>query len=304
VNDPTLQTTEEAFVEVFESRTFSTEIHDVDGNALGPLALSETRSVLNGDYVSTLLALSNEGNVPLQFEIRALSSSNTWPIQVYETEEGPPTGEVESLSVLLQPGDSIEITIITIVPLAAKEGEKNTITVKTTLDGGPIVSNGTELRVQEITTLDVQSTTGFTMAMGRSGNAEIMLHNSGNVPLSIELTLGTLPSGWSGGFLTGKQFSMDMNRDSVITIGLELPGSIPPGPMSDSVPVIVESTSPSGDVEVQTINLDVTVVPSIWLLVQSDTTQILNIGIDQPQSFVVTVQNLGNTITGVSLRVE
>ena len=304
VNDPTLQTTEEAFVEVFESRIFSTEIHDVDGNALGPLALSETRSVLNGDYVSTLLALSNEGNVPLQFEIRALSSSNTWPIQVYETEEGPPTGEVESLSVLLQPGDSIEITITTIVPLAAKEGEKNTITVKTTLDGGPIVSNGTELRVQEITTLDVQSTTGFTMAMGRSGNAEIMLHNSGNVPLSIELTLGTLPSGWSGGFLTGKQFSMDMNRDSVITIGLEIPGSIPPGPMSDSVPVIVESTSPSGDVEVQTINLDVTVVPSIWLLVQSDTTQILDIGIDQPQSFVVTVQNLGNTVTGVSLRVE
>jgi uncharacterized membrane protein len=268
------------------------------------LALAETRAVLNGDYVSTLLALSNEGNVPLQFEVRALSSSNTWPIQVYETEGGPLTVEVESLSVLLQPGDSTEITIRTIVPLAAKEGEKNTITIKTTLDGGPIVSNGTELQVHEITTLDVQSTTGFTMAMGRSGNAEIMLHNSGNVPLSIELTLGTLPSEWSGGFLTGKQFSMDMNRDSVITIGLELPGSIQPGLMSDSVPVIVESSSPNGDVEVQTINLDVTVVPSIWLLVGSETTQILDIGIVQPQSFVVTVQNLGNSVTGVSLRVE
>jgi hypothetical protein len=304
VNDPTLQTTEEVVVEVFESRVFSTEIHDVDGNALGPLALSETRAVFNGDYVSTLLGLSNDGNVPLRFEVRVLSSSNTWLIHVYETEQGPPTVEVESLSVLLQPGDTVEITIRTIVPLAAMEGERNTITIKTTLDGGSMVSNGTEFKVQEITTLDIQSITGFSMAMGRSGNAEIMLHNSGNVPLSIELTLGTLPSGWSGGFLTGRQFSMDMNRDSVITMGLELPGSIQPGLMSDSVPVIVESSSPSGDVEVQTINLNVTVVPSIWLLVESDTTQILDIGINQHQSFVVTVQNLGNTVTGVSLRVE
>jgi uncharacterized membrane protein len=268
------------------------------------LALSETRAVFNGDYVSTLLGLSNDGNVPLRFEVRALSSSNTWLIHVYETEQGPPTVEVESLSVLLQPGDTVEITIRTIVPLAAMEGERNTITIKTTLDGGSMVSNGTEFKVQEITTLDIQSITGFSMAMGRSGNAEIMLHNSGNVPLSIELTLGTLPSGWSGGFLTGRQFSMDMNRDSVITMGLELPGSIQPGLMSDSVPVIVESSSPSGDVEVQTINLNVTVVPSIWLLVESDTTQILDIGINQHQSFVVTVQNLGNTVTGVSLRVE
>ncbi len=304
VNDPALQTTEEALVEVFESRSFSTEIYDADDNPLGPIALAEIRPVLNGDYVSTLLAIGNEGNIPLEFEVGALASSNLWPIQVYETGEGPPIGELDSLSVLLQPGDSVEITIRTIVPLSAQKGDRNTITIKTTLEGGSIVSNGTELEVKEITTLDVQSASGFSIAMGRSGNAEVMLHNSGNVPLSIELTLGTIPDGWSGGFLSGKQFSMDMNRDSVISIGLELPGSIQPGPISESVPVIVESTSPTGAVEIQTINLDVTVVPSVWLLVEGETIQLQGIGIDQPQSFVVSVHNLGNIATGVSMGVE
>ena len=97
---------------------------------------------------------------------------------------------------------------------------------------------------------------------------------------------------------------MDMNRDSVISIGLELPGSIQPGPISESVPVIVESTSPTGAVEIQTINLDVTVVPSVWLLVEGETIQLQGIGIDQPQSFVVSVHNLGNIATGVSMGVE
>ncbi len=304
VNDPTLQTTEEAEVEVFESRSFSTEIFDAEANPLGPIALAEFRSVLNGDYVSTLLAINNEGNIPLQFEVRALSSSNFWPIQVYETGEGPPIGEIESLTVVLQPGDSVEISIRTIVPLSAQKGDRNTITIKTTLEGGPIVNNGTELEVREITTLDVQISSGFSIAMGRSGNAEVLLHNSGNVPLSIELTLGTLPTGWSGGFLSGRQFSMDMNRDSVISIGLELPGSIQPGPIADSVPVIVESTSPTGVVEVQTINLDVTVVPSVWLLVDGEITQLQGIEINQHQSFVVNVQNLGNIATGISMGVE
>ena len=70
------------------------------------------------------------------------------------------------------------------------------------------------------------------------------------------------------------------------------------------MPVIVESTSPTGTVEVQTINLDVTVVPSVWLLVESETTQLQGIGTDQHQSFVVTVRNLGNAATGVSMGVE
>ena len=82
------------------------------------------------------------------------------------------------------------------------------------------------MEVKEITTLDIVSESGFSLALGKSGYSDIFLHNSGNVPLIIKLTIGTLPEGWSGGLLTGDTFSLDMNRDSIVTIGLELPSGI------------------------------------------------------------------------------
>ena len=94
VNDPNLQTTETATVEVLESRAFSTQISDMEGNELGPVAITESRAVQNGDTISTILTISNRGNIPLNFEVRALSSSNTWPMQVYLYDEDPPLGEV------------------------------------------------------------------------------------------------------------------------------------------------------------------------------------------------------------------
>ena len=301
VNDPALTTTEYAQVFVLESRNFITEIFNSRGIALGPLAASDSQAVLNGELVSTNLSITNAGNVPLQFEIRALSSSNTWPIQAFMSSEEPPTGEVDTLQLVVQPGMVEIVTILTIVPLAAQKGDRNTITIKTTLDDFT-VNNGTLLEVREVTTLDVESNSGFSIAMGQTASSHINLHNSGNVPLVIDLTLGTLPDGWFGGFLSGKHFSMDMNRDSVILVGLELPGAIEPGLLPYSVPVIIESTSPSGNVEVNTVNLDVTVVESVWLQVQGETSQIQ--GIDSETDISITVTNMGNVPSGVVISYE
>lgn len=301
VNDPTLTTTEYAQVFVHESRDFITEIFNSRGIALGPLAASVSQAVLNGELISTNLSITNAGNVPLEFEIRALSSSNTWPIQAFMSSEEPPLGEVNTLQVVVQPGMVETVTILTIVPLSAQKGDRNTITIKTTLDDFT-VNNGTLLEVREVTTLDVESNSGFSIAMGQTASSHINLHNSGNVPLVIDLTLGTLPEGWFGGFLSGKQFSMDMNRDSVVLVGLELPGGIEHGLQPESVPVIIESTSPSGNVEVNTVNLGVMVVESVWLQVQSETSQIQ--GIDSETDISITVTNRGNVPSGVVISSE
>ncbi|MBR79669.1 MAG: hypothetical protein CMA88_02655 [Euryarchaeota archaeon] len=303
VNDPSLQTIETAVAEVFESRDFSTQILDSEGEELGPLAISQSRAVLNGDTVSTTLSLSNLGNVPLVFEIRALSSSNTWPIQIFMSGEAPPAGEVTSIQTTVSRGDVANFTILTIVPLASEKGDKNTISIKTTLDGNT-VTNGTLLEVKEITTLEIESDSGFSVALGRSANSDIHLHNSGNVPLAIDLTLGTLPQGWSGGFLTGKTFSMDMNRESVITVGLELPSGIPAGTQSQTVPVIIESTSPSMTNEVLTVELQVTVIPSVWIEVQSSVSRLQGIPENEESVLTLQVTNLGNIPSGVSLQPE
>jgi len=300
VNDPTLSSTETAVVEVLESTEFTTQISDSAGIDFGPVAISESRAVLNGETVTTILSISNSGNIPLDFQVRALSSSNTWPIQVYPFDEEPPSGEETNAELEVEPGDESRLIIRTIVPLAAEKGDRNTITIKTTL-GDTIITNATVLEVREITTLDVQSEEGFSIALGRDGNSDIFLHNSGNVPLLIDLTMGTLPEGWSGGFLTGKTFTMDMNRDSIITIGLQLPSGTPVGAMSDKVPIIIESTSPSMSKETITLEMDVSVLPSVWIDVQSDFENLQGVSLGEESTFTLEVHNLGNSPSGVRL---
>ena len=157
--------------------------------------------------------------------------------------------------------------------------------------GDTIVTNATVLEVREITTLDVESDEVFSIALGQDGNSNIFLHNSGNVPLLIDLTMGTLPNGWSGGFLTGKTFSMDMNRDSVITIGLQLPAGTPAGPLSEKVPVIIESTSPSLSKETITVEMEVFVLPSVWIEIQSDSVNLQGISEGDQSTFTLKVYN-------------
>ena len=303
INDPNLKTTETATVEVLESRAFSTQISDMEGNEFGPVAITESRAVQNGDTISTILTISNRGNIPLDFEIRALSSSNTWPIQVYLYGADPPLGETTTIQTDIDPGSESRIIIRTIVPLASFKGDRNTVTIKTSLDDNT-VTNSTVLEVKEITTLDVQAEEGFSISLGRDGNAAIFLHNSGNVPLLIELTLGTLPEGWSGGFLTGSTFSMDMNRDSVVNIALQLPSGTPTGIQSDKVPVIIQSSSPSLSIETVTIEMDVVVLPSVWLEIQSETPSIQGIAEGEETTLVLEVQNKGNIESPISINHE
>ena len=300
VNDPTLFTVETAEVEVLESTDFSTQISDSNGIEFGPVAISDSRAVLNGETVTTILSISNRGNVPLNFQVRALSSTNTWPIQVYLFDDEPPTGEETNAELVVEPGDESRLIVRTIVPLAAERGDRNTITVKTTL-GDTVVTNATVLEVREITTLDVESEDGFSIALGRDGNSNIFLHNSGNVPLLIDLTMGTLPDGWSGGFLTGKTFTMDMNRDSIITIGLQLPSGTPVGTLSEKVPIIIESTSPSLSKETITVEMEVSVLPSVWIDVQSGSASLQGVSEGEESTFTLQLHNRGNSPSGVLL---
>ena len=303
VNDPSLKTTETAVVEIFESREFSTQIIDSEGVNIGPLAISDSRAVRNGDTISTTLSVTNLGNVQLQFEIRALSSSNSWPIQMFFEGDPAPSGEVTTIEASIPRGETARITILTIVPLPAEKGDRNTITIKTTLDGTTL-TNGTLLEVKEITTLEIENDSGFTLALGQSGNSNIFLHNSGNVPLLIELTIGTLPEGWSGGLLTGEVFSLDMNRDSMVTVGIDLPSGIPAGILQERVPVIIESTSPSLSKEIITLDLEVTVVPSVWVEIQSFTTNLQGVPENERSEIMLQVSNLGNTASGVTMSYE
>ena len=304
VNDPTLESLEQVTLTVLESRQFSTQIFDSANTPLGPVAIAESRPVQNGDYVSTFMVLKNKGNVDLQFQLSGMSSQNNWPIQMFESSSVPPSSQIDFISLNLNPGEEIEIEIRTIVPLSSTKGEINTISVITRLQDGPTVTNGTKLVVKEITTLEIGSYDGFNLALGKSAISHISIQNSGNVPLSISLTIGTLPDGWNGGFLTGDSFLLDMNRDSIISVALEIPGNIASGTLDSVVPIIINSTSPSSNSEITTVNLSVNVLESVWIVVQSETTQFSGIDIDSPKSVDLKIKNYGNIDTGVDFQIS
>ena len=298
VNDPTLETIEGAVITVLESRDFSPELFDSEGVALGPLAIAEPRPVLNNDVVTTELVISNDGNVPMQFVVQAFSSLNTWPIQISEGSDV----QSEEIALDIPAGASSIVTIVTIVPPAADMGASNTITIRTTLDGGPTVTNATRLVVQEIATLDLSWNPIMAIALGIPGTANIYAHNTGNVELDISLTMGTLPDGWSGGFLSGRDFSMEMNQEATIAVGIDLPGILPVGPAGQTVSVIIEVTPPSGDdVYIYTGEMEIEVLSSIWIGVSCDSPSFEDIGTNG-WTFEVIVTNLGNSPAEVIIR--
>ena len=300
VNDPTLETTEEALLTVLEKLDFSPELFDYEGVALGPLAIAEPRPVLNNDVITTELVVSNDGNVPMQFVVQAFSSLNSWPIQMTVGSEV----QTEEMSLDIPAGSSASVSIATIVPPAAEMGASNTITVRTTLADGPTVTNATRLVVQEVATLDLTWNATMAISLGVPGTADIHAHNTGNVELGISLTMGTLPEGWSGGFLSGRDFSMEMNQEATITVGVDLPGSLPAGLAGQKVSIIIESTSPSGgDVRVYTVEMDVEVLPSIWLGLTCDSSAFEDIG-SSGTTFDIVVTNLGNTQADVFVSTE
>ena len=295
VNDPSLFLTDDASVEVFESRDFTTEIFSENDESLGPLGLAEDRSVLNGDLVTTNLVITNKGNVACQYTIKV---QNSWQTQLIEG-----SNEVINQDIVVDvlAGDSITIIINTVVPLSSNMGDSNTIIIRTTLENGDTRINGTKLVIEEFASLDIESPSKIQVALGKSSVALVKLHNIGNVPLDISLTMGSLPTEWSGGFLSGNSFEMDMNREAYVSVGLDLPGVLQVGELDQTVSIIIEFTTPGGEVSFQTVELIVEVIPSIWVVLESELLFIDEISSGETAIFQVNVTNLGNVATGATI---
>ena len=288
--DPTLQTSETATVTVLESLDFSTQIFDSEGNTLGSQASEELRSVINDDLVITELVVSNEGNVPMEFVVEAFSSLNSWPIQIALGQNV----DSEEITFSVAAGSDVTVVISTIVPFAAEMGDANTLTFRTTRVNGPTVTLSSLLTVQEVAILSLSWDEILESALGSPGIGLVNLQNIGNVDLDISLTMGTLPMGWSGGFLSGRQFTMGMNSEAVIEVVIDLPSNLAVGLLDDKATVIIEASTPAGEILLYTVEMDVLVLPSIWMDLSSDITTIEDIG-HGGRMFEVTISNLGNT---------
>jgi uncharacterized membrane protein len=301
ISDPSIYTTEWAIIIVLESKLFSTYLADDEGNKFETVEIAEPRAVTNGDTISTNLIISNLGNVEISFEIQVLSSMNNWPLQVYESSESTPIGLINSVSIVLSPGEYSSIIIKTIIPLSSQKGDMNTISIKTISDEGILLRSGTKLIVEEIATLDLVESYDLEISLGSVGISEIEIKNTGNVPLDISISIGTVPNSWEVGFLSGNYFTMDMNREAVVLISLNLPPNLEQGKLLDKVPVIIQATTPDGEIVTYTVEISISVLPSIWITLESTITQIEDIGINSNSFFDIILKNNGNIMTNVNI---
>lgn len=300
VQDASVTTTEVAVVTVFESHDFSVDLYNSEGDVLGAMALADDRAVLNGDIVVTELLLSNEGNIEMNFEMSVSSALNTWAAQIsYDGEDS-----TDSLTFSVDAGASALVIVEMIVPMNAEMGTRNTLTIRTTLGDGPTMTNGTRFIVQEVAALETSDDGLIRIALGQTGTNEVWVRNAGNVPLILDWTVGSLPEGWVGGFQSIIPAELDMNREALVTIGLELPGNLPIGLLDERVSIILEATTPGEDIVVHTFELAVEVVPSIWIELAPDSNSLSNIDAGSEGRFTITVQNLGNVDTGVTLEIQ
>ena len=294
VQDSSVTATDVATVNVFESFDFTVDLIDDDGVVLGALALAEDRAVLNGDLSETTVIVTNEGNVPMDFSMTISSSLNTWNAQLILGEEQT----TSALEFSIQAGDSISITIQMMVPLNAEMDTRNTLTLRTTLVDGEMVTNGTRFIVQEIAALEASDDDSISVSLGQTGTTDVWVRNAGNVPLTLTWSIGSLPHGWVGGFQSIIPSSLDMNREALVTVGLDVPGNLPVGISTGVVPVIVEAITPGAETVTHTFELQVEILPSIWVYMTPDEISLNDITAGESGVFTITVENLGNSNSG------
>ena len=189
VQDSSVTKTDVATVTVFESYDYEVDLEDEDGKLLGALALAEDRAVLNGDMSETNVIVSNDGNIRMDFTMTVSSSLNTWATQlVYGQQQ-----TTEQLQFSIEAGESATVTVQMMVPENAEMNTRNTLTLRTTLQGGEMVVNATRFIVQEIAALDASEDSTIPLSLGQTGTTEVWIRNAGNVPLSLTWSIGTLP---------------------------------------------------------------------------------------------------------------
>ena len=95
-----------------------------------------------------------------------------------------------------------------------------------------------------------------------------------------------------------------MNREALVTVGLDVPGNLPVGMMDITVPVIVEATTPGMETVTHTFQLNVEIMPSIYVELSSDSMTLNEIKSGSSGAFIISVTNLGNQPSGFSFQVS
>ncbi|MCS5535358.1 MAG: hypothetical protein NZ802_05845, partial [Candidatus Poseidoniales archaeon] len=300
--DPTKSTTESPAngVEVWTSRAFSADLYDGNGNPLGPAGFIDDISVENEERIEHTLVVENRGNIEIDFSVRASPAIPTWNLEM----TAGSLVDDRFLEFTLQPGTSLTIDIVVLVPNNANDGDTNQIDFRTELEDSGFQVNRTRLIVQEIADMAIHlpESGSITASIGDYALAEIGLENIGNVDLLLTWSFGTLPDGWQVGFASTAPGGLVNGGDASVTVSLSVAPGTPPGP-GGTLSIIIDAETLDGNTQFQKVaELGIIVEPSLWLTFDTDTRIEMSQG--QPMNGNLSVTNSGNIACDVTLLFE
>ncbi len=301
--DPTKTTTENAVVEVLESREFSVDLFDSEGEPLGPAATIDDIVALNGDSIEHTLEISNRGNVEITLTVRASPAQTTWAMQL----SFGPTTDDRVLTLTLAPGSSATVDILILVPENAAKQDSNQVNFRIERSPSEFITNRTRILVQESADFEIIVPESGTISahIGNTSSTVIGLKNTGNVPLDIDISFGTLPDGWMAGFLSVPPPVLPKDGQESVTIYI----TVAPGTQSSSIPVtslvlLVDAETSDGSTIQKTGELGVMVQSSVWVDLRHDAGLQVGIAKGDVLQGNLTIYNNGNSPCSVSLLVE
>ena len=297
--DPSKSTTESPSngVEVWISRAFSADLYDGNGDPLGPSGFIDEISVENDQRIEHTLVIENRGNIEIDFSVRASPALPQWDLEM----TAGTLVDDRFLQFTLQPGTSLSIDIVILVPSNSNDGDTNQIDFRTELEDSGFQLNRTRLIVQEIAdfAIHLPDSGSITASIGDYGLAEIGLENIGNVDLLLSWSFGTLPDGWQVGFASTAPGGIVNGGDASVTVSLSVASGTPPGP-GGTLSIIIDAETMDGNTQFQKVaELGIIVEPSLWLTFDTDTRIEISQGL--PLTGNLSVTNSGNIACDVTL---
>ena len=197
--DLSLNISETVTLTVKALESFSTDLIDDEGVAVGPASYAKDVNVDTAERLNLSLMIENTGNAPLDLTVRINPELTTWTIQV-RTDTQTNNREV---TIQILPGQSGEVEFEVIVSPVAERNDENRLVIKTSQDLSNFIINETTLVVKDEIGLMISPPADGTLHATPNGEftyTTMVIENTGNSIISLDWANSLPPDGWEIGF--------------------------------------------------------------------------------------------------------
>ena len=180
----------------------------------------------------------------------------------------------------------------------------NVVTIRTSLSGSIPTVNQTKFIVEQRTDFSLEGPESgiIDVAPGSTSTFDVIVRNTGNVPIVLNWTFPSLPEGWSIVFFSVKPNSLMMGEERTVNLRLSVPLGIESGVSETEVGILVRGGLSSSSLDLsQLVLLGVQVSSLAVPVVTFDDNRFSDLPRGEPSNLIMHLTNGGNLPLSVSL---